>query len=235
MRIGITERGDAARDAAWYPWVRDGNPTILITKNPALLHDMLALVLGEPDNKANVIVHCTITGMGGTKEEPNVPDTDTAIYGYKMLTLLLSTDRVVLRVDPIVPNEKGIKRALDVIAERRAGTRLRVSFMDAYPHVRARYDKEGLDPFDWKGTHAPLERRIKLLKSLPEDTEVCGEEGIPCIGCVSTKDCAVLGIDYVNPEGRRGQRPSCMCLAEKHELLSSRKQCPHGCMYCYWR
>lgn len=31
-KIGVTERGDPALDLSWLPWVKNGNPTVLITK-----------------------------------------------------------------------------------------------------------------------------------------------------------------------------------------------------------
>lgn len=34
-----------------------------------------------------------------------------------------------------------------------------------------------------------------------------------------------------NPQGRGG----CLCLSCKTELLTCRAQCPHGCLYCYWK
>ena len=34
MKIGITERGDAAFNLNWKKWVIQGNPAVLITKQP---------------------------------------------------------------------------------------------------------------------------------------------------------------------------------------------------------
>ena len=36
-------------------------------------------------------------------------------------------------------------------------------------------------------------------------------------------------------QGAAEQRASCSCLSQKVELLSNKKQCHHGCLYCYWR
>jgi hypothetical protein len=69
--IGITERGDAGLDLGWLPWVREGKPAILITKDPGTLLKELMLQGKEyPPGKFNVIIHTTITGLGGSVFEP---------------------------------------------------------------------------------------------------------------------------------------------------------------------
>jgi len=62
--IGITERGDAALDLGWLPWVEDGKPAILITKDPLKLwKELIGHLLSK---KFNIIIHATITGLGGS-------------------------------------------------------------------------------------------------------------------------------------------------------------------------
>jgi hypothetical protein len=58
MKIGITERGDASFNLKWKKWIKQGNPAILITKQPEILVNQLV----EIDNP-NIIIHCTITEM----------------------------------------------------------------------------------------------------------------------------------------------------------------------------
>jgi hypothetical protein len=55
--IGITERADPTVNFKWKPWVTAGRPAILITKMPRLLIPHLT-------GKENIIIHCTITGLG---------------------------------------------------------------------------------------------------------------------------------------------------------------------------
>ena len=64
-KIGITERGDAAYDTRWRKWLFDGNPAVLITKCPTKLIDHLADIPNP-----NIIIHCNITGYGGSVIEP---------------------------------------------------------------------------------------------------------------------------------------------------------------------
>ena len=89
QRIGITERGDAALDwVDWWDWVSDGQPAILITKDPQKLSERLTKI----DNP-KVIVHATITGWGGTPLEPNVPEPELALRGFADLVARLGPDR----------------------------------------------------------------------------------------------------------------------------------------------
>jgi hypothetical protein len=229
--VGITERGDAALDLAWEGWVGDGLPAILISKNPGALAGRLAHL-----PRRNVVVHATITGLGGSSLEPNVPPAEAALHGYAALVSALGPDRVVLRVDPVIPNTAGTVVALGVIrhAQRLAPeTRVRVSFLDLYPHVHQRLALANVElpGGDWTGLHAPLEHRRHAWDVLGRP-EVCGEPGFDCAGCLSERDCQVLGVEPVGLKG--AQRAACRCFAQKVELLHHREPCPHGCLYCYW-
>jgi len=64
--------------------------------------------------------------------------------------------------------------------------------------------------------------------------EACAEYTPHQLGCISQKDFDILGIQgKATPAGF--QRKGCMCIAGKVELLNSKKRCPHGCLYCYWK
>ena len=97
-KIGITEGSDAALDNRWYKWVKDGKPAILLTKSPKLLYEQL-----QEFEKYNIITHLTITGNAKTILEPNVPDTAESIEYFKKFLELIGNERVILRIDPIIP------------------------------------------------------------------------------------------------------------------------------------
>ena len=137
---------------------------------------------------------------------------------------------VVLRVDPVIPYEKGVLVAKGVIGERDAAGRARISFLDLYPHVKKNFLDEGFT-LPWDTFHAPLELRQKAWEELGRP-EICGEPGFLCTGCVSAQDCKVFNVKP--SDGSGGQRKFCACLANKKELLTSRSPCPHNCIYCYW-
>ena len=241
QRIGVTEAGEAAFNLDIFDRLYSGN--IIITKR---LTDKLIEKLVEYQGK--IILHCTVTGMGGSRIEPFVP---RAIDTHKGLVKLLEAgfpvSHVVLRVDPIVPTERGMNTALDVItAFGGLGIkRLRFSFLDNYKHVKTRFKKEGIPELYGGEFHAPLELRREYAKKIEEvakdagfeSIEACGEPGIESISCLSQKDIDILGLtDQVTLEGSAEQRESCNCPANKTELLRIKPhQCEHKCLYCYWR
>lgn len=233
-KIGITERGDPVFDHSWMGWVREGKPAILITKSPHLLLETISDMRG-----INVIVHTTITGFGGTKLEPNVPKPKKALEAYEGLIDLLGYERVVLRIDPIIITEKGLSVARAVLSAARkiAQTRVRISFLDMYPHVVKRFSEAGIQ-VPSKNFHFAKTTRLMTYRMLnqvirPWKVEVCGEPDLPVTGCISIADCQTLGVNPVEKDG--GQRLSCACLGNKYELLSSKNQCQHFCLYCYWK
>jgi hypothetical protein len=236
QQIGITERGDASLDLQWTKWVLSDNPAILITKSPLELYRRLGMLAEEHGvGSLNVLTHCTVTGWGGTALEPRVPSPEIALLGYGNLIALLGRERVTLRIDPIIATEDSLRRAREVL--RRAhetyppGTRVRISFLDMYPHVRERFLQAGI-PIPHESFHAPIATRLLYWEELGKP-EVCGEPGMECTGCISPLDCEVLG---VIPEGGQSQqRRACACLAQKRELLSRKGRCGFLCPYCYWK
>lgn len=228
-KIGITERGDAALNLKWVYWVSQDKPAILISKNPGMLLDVLK---GTFKKKPNVIVHCTITGLGGSRIEPNVPRPPEAIRGYHKMVKQFGKDRVVLRIDPIIPTPKRIRLAKKVLRECR-DTRVRISFMDNYPHVQERFKSNNIKPLQYL-FHAPLKQQHEIWEEFG-NPEVCGEPSLPSSGCVSEFDCEVLGVTPKVSDKTGYKRLACSCLANKKELLDHKGQCKHGCLYCYWK
>lgn len=230
IKIGITERNDAGLDFSWYNKRKNYDGLILITKK---LSDKFI----EMVSNCNSIVHATITGLGGSEYESNVPDLDYSYYYFNELCECIDSERVVLRIDPIIPTKEGVEKALNVYyrfyTENDNKTRVRISFMDNYPHVKQRFIKAGLTPLAYN-FHAPLELRKEILKLFP-NVEVCGEPGIKSIGCVSEKDLEILGVEMPKNVVKGFQRTECSCLSVKKEIFTERKQCPNKCLYCYWK
>lgn len=241
QRIGVTESGEIAFNLDAFDRLYDGN--IIITKR---LTDKVIEKLVE--HKDKIILHLTVTGMGGSRIEPFVPKAeDTHAKLVQLLEAGFPASHVVIRVDPIVPTERGMNTALDVIAAF-GGIgikRLRLSFLDNYKHVKSRFAKEGIPALYGGEFHAPLEERLVHAKKIEEvardagfeSIEACGEPGIESISCLSQKDIDILGLtDQITLEGSAEQRESCGCPANKSELLKVRPhQCENKCLYCYWR
>ena len=240
QRIGVTESGEIAFNLDAFDRLYDGN--IIITKR--LTNKVIEKLI---EHKDKIILHLTCTGMGGTRIEPLVPKAEETLEKLKQLIEGgFPTSHIVLRVDPIVPTERGIETARDVL-KLFGGLgikRVRISFLDNYKHVKERFKKEGIKELYNGEFHAPLELRQKLTKELEElaisvgfeNVEACGEPGIESVSCLSQKDIDILGLtDKIILEGSAEQRKSCGCPANKSELLKIKPhQCKNKCIYCYW-
>lgn len=236
MKIGITEAGDAGLDFSWVDKLFDVN--IIITKHLTTKNERLIKALLENSNK--IILHCTCTGYGGTKMERNVPTPSEVHDGVKYLIQNgFPVSHIVLRTDPIIPTEKGINRVesvWDLFADTGI-TRCRYSVIDMYPHTKERIAAEyGEVPFD---TFRAPKKMMDAVKYAVENYgtytfESCAESLPEQVGCVSKRDFDILGVPFDNAEGGF-QRKGCLCVAGKTELLNTKKRCPSGCLYCYWR
>lgn len=244
MKIGITERGDPSIDFSWVEKTEKMDGVILITKN---LTDKV--IEKAQKNLDKYIFHISCTGYGGTVLEPNIPDFYHQLsQAKKLLDLGVSVDRIVIRIDPIIPTIKGMNAAGKVFlnALKMGFKRFRVSVMDAYPHVRERMRENGIEPPYGDMFTAPQEMFdnvdsvVRQLKKLHPDISIesCAEGKLKettQTGCVSEKDLDILGIKHDVVDNAGYQRKGCLCCSAKTELLSNKKQCPYKCMYCYWK
>lgn len=242
-KIGITERGDAGLDFSWVSKMDNINAAVLVTKNVNEKFSEEVLPF-----KDKVIVHCTCTGLGGTIYEPNVPKWQTQIDNIRdMVEMGFPAKQVVIRIDPIIPTNS---RMLDVAekvvcASSDMFRRYRVSLVDMYPHVRNRFLRKRLilpygDSFYPSPMHtAKVDCWIRMMRNkYGVHFEACSESRLKepeHIGCVSEKDCRILGIEYKGDGTAFRQRRECMCIPAKTELLSNRQPCAHDCVYCYWK
>ena len=250
LRIGITERGDGGLEIdTVLKKLPKFDGAIIITKAPHLL-----LKYGLPPN---TIIHATITGMGRTSMEPGVLGFGETAPAYWELVQKYGGERVVLRVDPVLPEDEWIPQLTGMLRNmlpgnskqlgrsgQAKGCRVRVSFLDFYPHVQERLRALPYGGYIPKtGIHASLVMReygYKMInreveKLTGQSVEVCGEPDLPCTGCVSERDLRAMGLTVPAEVGLKGQRPACQCLAAKVEMLDHKGQCPHKCVYCYWK
>lgn len=244
--IGVTETADAGIFWKYIKNLQEVN--ILITKHLESTEFRHWLI----QNQDRVILHHTITGWGGTPMESGVPTPeDSFMYLKELLKDGFPKRHVVIRIDPIIPNEEGLDRFRKVLlmacTMEDGPNRIRVSVMDCYDHVRNRLDKLGTDLRMYKGFHAAsysfkaVNDIIAEFKSKYPQIyfEACAEPKLTeCnhIGCVSKVDCSILGQPDLT-EGKQGrQRTSCLCPANKIQLLggyNKMPKCPSNCKYCY--
>lgn len=243
MRIGITEAGDGGLDLSWGSKLNQVDAAIIVTKQ--LTPGCKRLLL---EHKDQCILHMTVTGYGGTILEPNVPDWRTSLS--RLVSLVddgFPREQVVVRVDPIIPTEKGIATAKEVLcfAELYGFRRFRVSIIDMYPHVRRRFQEAGL-PLPYQDNFSPPPAMVQAVDAMlgefqasrPDVTvESCAErlQNAAACGCVSGKDLDILGIKHPALDQLGPQRRGCLCCSAKTELLDNKCQCGHQCLYCYWR
>ena len=251
--IGVTEKGDAGINLEW----ADALPgskfdcAILITKN--LTDKFIARALELHEKGFPFIVHAGCTGLGGTIVEPNVPTPTVQLRQLaKLLAAGFPIERIVLRIDPVIPTEYGLRALRNVLEDASkmfddSTPRIRISIMDDYAHAKERFRAAGLDTVYPDGQFyadaEQMESVLDIIRQYPQFTfETCAEPWLKApnvehVGCVSTRDLDILQIsmpgdkDRINPQNRTG----CLCLMGKREILTHKRQCPHKCLYCYWR
>ncbi len=192
-------------------------------------------------------LHFTITGMGSSSLEPNIPDTETAIGMLDPLVALVNgPERIRVRFDPIVhlllPDGSSYTNLLCFtrIAEaaKRAGVvDLVVSWMEQYPKVRNRLARNRIasdsvspekwrEEWDWIFTEA---NRLNVRVA------GCCVQGLPVSRCIDGP--LLFGLhpkqEPVSNLKAKGQRPHCGC-TESWDI-GWYYPCPGGCLYCYAR
>lgn len=254
-RVGVTERGDAGLDLSWFGKLDQVDFAILITKD---LNEACREKIMEACNAGyRLIVHATCTGWGGTFIEPNVPNYKTQMKNiYTLIDDMGFLPRqIVLRIDPIIPTSEGLRAFSKVMTMADelltvSNIRVRISILDEYRHVRERLKALGCPDFFYPNDRfSASEQQFAQIDALLEEFskeypelifETCAEPKLKAanvmqIGCVSKRDFEVFGLPIIgggtNPQNRGG----CLCLNGKTELLENRKQCPHKCVYCYWK
>lgn len=256
-KIGATDGGDAGLDLSWVDKLNTVDGAVVITKRISSdFHDAVIA------NKDKLIVHATTTGYGGTVLEPNVPTTYQQLFSVMELVRdgNFPKEKVVIRVDPIIPTQKGISVAKGVIKLfiDRGFSRFRVSIIDMYPHVRERFKQAGLPLVYGESGFSPSKRQILAVDEMLYDVsrywasrgdrrmfsddfriEGCAEPGLTNViqcGCISDYDLNLLGLTEDDGADSAGyQRKHCMCYSGKVELLKSKEMCSHQCLYCFWK
>lgn len=103
----------------------------------------------------------------------------------KLIESGFPASRMVLRIDPIFPTEKGVKRVSEMLNYYHSlglpenEIRYRISIVDEYPHVRERYKKLGFTPM-YGGSFYPSDDQRNLvgnaLSEYPYQFDTCAED-----------------------------------------------------------
>lgn len=225
---------------------------LLITKRPLDSIDIPRYTLSH---YIPTMCHFTITGLGGTKFEPHVPEPEEATKQALDVIeeLCINPKSVTLRIDPIVPElihiqRKSWPKLLEAFAS--VGVEdVRCSIVDYYPHVRKRFEDLGVEVSGgFQATEAQIFSCIDSLSymsiQLNMKLHLCAEKitrpgsteiNVDTEGCASKEAWERLGVTDLKPSIRK-QRASCTCNLNKEDVLRGlSKGCKQGCTYCYWR
>ena len=111
IKIGITESGECSQNMSWRSKADKMTALVLITKN---ITDRTFLK-NAMIYKQNAIVHSTITTLGNSFIEPNVPPWEESIDVLNKFSEIFPIDQLVLRIDPIIPTDKVLYKINDLI------------------------------------------------------------------------------------------------------------------------
>ncbi len=214
------------------------------TKSPRnlLSHPLLS---AKVKNYESLFLHLTVTGMGSSILERNIPPAG------EVLGLLPDVIRVVggpehvrLRFDPIVHLRMPDGRLYSNLAlfegvlrpAAKVGIRdVTISWMDEYRKVLSHLGKKGIVP---QSPSEELKRKeLGLLLGIARRYRVRLHG---CCEAIMERSRCIDGwlLSSLHPRGlacstkrAAGQRELCGC-TESYDIGAYR-QCPHGCLYCY--
>ena len=258
VKIGITEDGDPTWHEEWIPKMQAGIcPAAVIVTKGCLSSKGQAELLAHPEK---YVLHATITGLGKTYLERNVPEWRERFQKLvEFCAKGFPKDHVVIRVDPIIPTYNNLLTVQSVDAAKAIITtafsagfrRFRYSFADVYAQIGEKFRKVAEN----RGIKMNIRQAADCSTNNPVVAEfirfaldmekkgctfgACAEADVPRHhkkGCISEDDFILFGIPVseMMPPGSNPQRQRCMCPANKFELLEHKgQQCPHACLYCY--
>lgn len=204
---------------------------VLWTKNPKNL-------INSGMDFRRVALQLTITGLGGSVLEPNVPQAEEV---WKCAEQLISKgfnpSLINWRMDPLIPgyHTPEIVRSLARRAASLGIDRCTTSFITWYGHVKQRWP-EGIK------TQRDTTEQRRIAQTVKN---VLNEFGIKLYGCtqphladiIQPSKCidgdyyaSVTGFDF-DTEKDPSQRKACGCT--KSIDIGRYRNCPHGCLYCY--
>ena len=261
FRIGTTETYDPSLCIdSWKNTIGEYDFILYITK--VLNPEVISVLTSDEFMKKMSIIHLTCTGWGGSFLEPNVVAPEVFCDKAKQLIAAgYPAERIVWRVDPIVPIVEGLERFKKSVELGLAvGVRsFRSSMLQLYKHSYARLlETPIIDEINqiykgkfWPDKEATFDFYMKLRDVVRDfqsrydnklDFCACASSqlhqcGFKDFACVSVCDFILNGVDAHELWGHQKgtQRAGCGCLL-KHQMIPggySRGRCPNKCLYCY--
>lgn len=217
---------------------------VVWTKSPGNLlhHPVLSRKVREYDS---LFLHLTVTGMGGSLVERNIPPA-AEVLGLlpELIELVGGPEHLRLRFDPIIhlrlPDGSILSNVRQFEGIVRPAARLgikdvTISWMDEYGKVLRNLGRKGIVP---QSPNDDVKRKeLELLLDLTQKYE--GKLHGCCEPIMERSRC-IDGelLSAIHPRAARcstkkavGQRDLCGC-TESYDIGAYRL-CPHGCLYCY--
>lgn len=217
---------------------------VIWTKSPRnlLFHPRLS---AKVKTYENLFVHLTVTGMGSSMLEKNIPPPEEVLGLLpEVIGMAGGPEHVRLRFDPIVhlrmPDGSPFSNLdrFDQVVKPAANLGIRdvtISWLDEYRKVVSRLKRKGIL------AQSPSEdvKRKELERLLDK----AGKLGVRLHGCcerLMERSRCIDGslLSELHPRGLRcstkrapGQRDLCGC-TESYDIGAYRL-CPHSCLYCY--
>ncbi|MCK5241608.1 DUF1848 family protein [bacterium] len=199
---------------------------------------------------AQLYIHFSVTGFGGTKLEPGVVDYKKAVSQFEKLVQIVGSPlRVNWRFDPIVfwKDEKQFHSNLHALEDIAAVVssfgikNMTFSICHWYQKSKQRAKAYDIQWVDIKKTRLKTVAEIVLEKSSKYGIKAgacCTNEvipyGIPAAKCIDGELLTLLHPDKKSAQlGKdKGQRTNCGC-TPSIDIGSYDLVCNHGCAYCY--
>lgn len=224
---------------------RNIHTVVIWTKDPTnlLVHREVRAALAEV---GQVFVHWTITGLGGTFLEPNVPPSEDQLQLLGSIVEYLGDPRRChWRYDPLISARREGERASNVDLERFASLAERVaeagiptvhvSFATMYRKVVRRLQRERVEAeeFDRDARRAFLSEMSQVASDAGLELLTCCEPGFPINRCIDGELLTALHPtgEQCRTDRARDQRKLCGCTASLD--IGHYLPCPNRCLYCY--
>jgi hypothetical protein len=218
---------------------------VIWTKDPTnlLRHQPLRRALSAV---GQVFVHWTITGLGGTFLEPNVPPArDQLPLLDDLISYLGDARRLHWRYDPLISARRGDERATNTdlhlfrsLAEpfaRRGVPVVHTSFVTTYRKVVRRLASAGVeaDDYDPDARRDVIGRLTAAASALGLRLQTCSEPGFPIQRCIDGPLLQQLHPTNAPCPTTRApnQRKLCGCTLSLD--IGRYLPCPNRCLYCY--
>lgn len=220
---------------------------VIWTKNPrnVIENKILRKYLRSIDQ---IYFLLTVTGLGGTPLEPEVPEPERILKTIPdLIDFSGSTLRIAIRYDPLIDvvyaetihlsniDSNLFQNVLDSVYATGI-KRIITSYVTVYPKVKRRLNKYNFQIID----HPLREIKDFILKKMISQTEKLGMEFSTCVLPEITKKGCIDGNLFTELHPRKEpcstvkdktQRESCHCT--KSVDIGIWFPCYHNCFYCY--